>query len=240
MIVIKVGGSAVTDKSSFKKPKLEVIDKIAKDIADIRPGRLILVHGAGSFGHPFVVKYRLKEVEDIYGVVQAHLSCKELNRIICEFLLKYGLKPYPIHPFLTFRIENGKINFDRFLIENALKKGFIPVLHGDMVYNMDLNRFVVLSGDDITLELARIFKAEKVGFATDVDGVYVDGVLAKVVTSKDLEKIGFSKGIDVTGGMRGKVEKILRSSVKARIFNVSKLRDFLTCKDVGTLIAEKL
>jgi len=51
-----------------------------------------------------------------------------------------------------------------------------------------------------------------------------------------LDKIGLSKGIDVTGGMRSKVEKILRSGIKARIFGISKLREFLSCKDVGTLV----
>jgi len=239
MMIVKIGGSAITDKSAFRKPKLEVIDGIARDIAEVKR-RLILVHGAGSFGHPLVVKYKLKEVEDLKGIAEAHLSCKDLNMLVCRAMVKWGLKPYPIHPFSNFRVEGGKIIFDKTLILNSMKKDFIPVIHGDIVFNSDLNRFVILSGDDITIELAKVFRVEKVGFATDVDGVYVDGKLADVVTSKDLEKIGSSVGIDVTGGMRSKVEKILRSGVKARIFNVSRLKDFLMCKNVGTLISEIL
>lgn len=235
MIVVKVGGSAITDKSSFRKPKIDVIDCIARDIAEVSP-RLILIHGAGSFGHPFVVRYGLNEFEDLDGVIEAHMSCKDLNILVCRAMINHGVRPFPIHPFSTFKIEGGRIKFDRGLILSSLRKGFVPVLHGDMVFNSDVNRFVVLSGDDITLEIAKVFRADKVGFATDVDGVYLNGKLSDVVTLKDLDKIGLSSGIDVTGGMRSKVEKILRSGVEARIFNVSNLKEFLMCRNVGTLV----
>ena len=236
MIVVKIGGSVITNKSRIREAKMDVIDRIAKDIAEAKANNLILVHGAGSFGHPFVIKYRLKEVKNLKGVVEAHMSCKELNTLFCKAMLKYGLKPFPIHPLTTFKLSGGKILFDAEIFEKALDEGFIPVTHGDMVYDVKDRFFKVLSGDDITLEIAKVFKAEKVGFATDVEGVYVEGELRDVVTWKDLDKIGLSKGIDVTGGMRSKVEKILRSSIKARIFGISKLREFLSCKDVGTLV----
>ena len=236
MIVVKIGGSAITDKNGFKRAKVNVIERVAKDIAEVKPKKIILVHGAGSFGHPFVVKYRLKEEKNLEGVVRAHMSCKELNAIVCEAMLRYGLKPLPIHPLLTFKLRKGRITFDVDIFEKALDEGFIPVTHGDMVYDVEDKFFKVLSGDDITLELAKVFEADKVGFATDVEGVYVDGELADVVTWKDLDKIGFSKGVDVTGGMKSKVEKVLKSGVKARIFHVLKLREFLMCRDVGTLV----
>ncbi|WP_457550386.1 isopentenyl phosphate kinase [Archaeoglobus sp.] len=236
MIVVKIGGSAITDKGVFKKAKLDVIERVAKDIAEAKPKKLILVHGAGSFGHPFVVKYKLKEEKNLEGVVKAHMSCKELNTIVCNAMLEVGLKPFPIHPLLTFKLHKGRITFDAEIFEKALDEGFIPVTHGDMVYDVEDKFFKVLSGDDITLELAKVFKAKSVGFATDVEGVYVEGKLADVVTWKDLDKIGFSKGVDVTGGMRGKVEKVLRSGVRARVFHVSKLREFLMGKCVGTLV----
>ncbi|ADB58610.1 isopentenyl phosphate kinase [Archaeoglobus profundus] len=236
MIVVKIGGSAITDKKGFKIVKIDSIERVAKDIAEVRPRKLILVHGVGSFGHPFVVKYRLKEEKNLEGVVRAHMSCKELNAMICEAMLMYGLKPFPVHPLLTFKLRGGKITFDIDIFEKALEEGFIPVTHGDMVYDVEDRFFKVLSGDDITLKLAKAFKAEKIGFATDVEGVYVDGKLADVVTWKDLDKIGFSKGVDVTGGMRSKVEKILRSGVNARIFSISKFKGFLSCEEVGTLV----
>jgi len=240
LIVVKVGGSALTDKKGFKKAKLEAIESLARQIAEVNPNHFILVHGAGSFGHPFVVEYRLKEEKNLEGIVRAHMSCVELNSIICNAMLEHGLKPFPIHPLQSFRLRNGKISFDVRVFEFALKEGFIPVTHGDMVYDEVKGSFEVLSGDDITLELARVFKADKVGFATDVKGVYVKGRLVKIVSWNDLDHLGFSDGIDVTGGMRAKVEKILRSGIKARIFSLDELKEFLTCEDVGTLVGNVL
>lgn len=240
MIVVKIGGSAITDKKGFKKARFEAIKSLAKQIAEVRPKNLILVHGAGSFGHPFVVKYKLKEEKNPEGIVRAHMSCVELNSIVCNAMIKYGLKPFPIHPLQTFKLKGGEVLFDVKIFEYALREGFIPVTHGDMVYDEDERFFKVLSGDDITIELARVFKAEKVGFATDVEGVFVNGRLAKYVSWEDLDHLGFAEGVDVTGGMKGKVEKILKSNIVARIFSLNELKDFLMCKEVGTLVGNVL
>lgn len=235
MIIVKLGGSAITDKGRFRVARMDVIESIAKQISEVEE-RIILVHGAGSFGHPFVIKFRLNEEKNLEGIIRAHMSCVELNFKICKVMLNLGLKPFPIHPLQTFKLRGDKIYFDRDMFKDVLKEGFIPVTHGDIVYDVEDRFFKVLSGDDITIELARSFNADKVGFVTDVEGVYIEGKVSTFVTWKDLDKIGFSKGVDVTGGMRSKVEKILRSGVNARVFHYSKLKDFLLCKNVGTLV----
>lgn len=240
MIVVKVGGSAITDKKGFRKAKFKNIESLARQIAEVKPKDFILVHGAGSFGHPFVVEYRLKEEKDLEGIIRAHMSCVDLNFMVCETMLKYGLKPFPIHPLQTFRLKKGKILFDAKIFKSALEEGFIPITHGDLVYDEIDRFFKVLSGDEITLELAKVFKADKVGFATDVKGVYVNGKLAKIVSWDDIDNLGFAEGVDVTGGMRGKVEKILKSGISARIFSLDELKEFLMCKDVGTLVGNIL
>lgn len=58
MIIIKIGGSVITDKNS-KYPKLNKknLKRVCKEICEVMPFPLILVHGAGSFGHPIVKKY---------------------------------------------------------------------------------------------------------------------------------------------------------------------------------------
>jgi isopentenyl phosphate kinase len=240
MIILKIGGSVITDKTKgvFNKAKLEMIEFVVKAIAENLSYSLILVHGVGSFGHPYVEKYKLKEEKNLEGVIRAHLSCKELNTILCKKMLEYGLKPYPMHPFISFKIVDSKLVFDKDLIENALCEGFIPVLHGDMVYNVSENKFEVLSGDNIVVELAKHFEADRIGFATDVDGVIIDGHVAKVITSKDVDKIGYAENkSDVTGGMRDKVLKVLRAKIRAYIFNARDLSRFLRGEEVGTLIS---
>ena len=50
-VVMKLGGGLITDKSSFKTPKKEVIDSICNEISKIIADghSVILIHGAGSF-----------------------------------------------------------------------------------------------------------------------------------------------------------------------------------------------
>ncbi len=242
MLILKIGGAVITDKSlgAVNRAKFEEIERIAKVISENLEDGLILVHGVGSFGHPHVVKYRLKEKKDVEGVIVAHLSCVSLNVIVCGYLHQYGLRPVPVHPLSTFKLVEGRLEFDSELIRALLDEGLIPVVHGDMVYNLTERKFEVLSGDRIAVEFAREFK-EVVGFATDVDGVLVDGEVVRVIDGSNadevLKKIGDAESkSDVTGGMLGKIRAILETGVEARIFHARDLDRFLKGEEVGTLV----
>jgi len=109
------------------------------------------------------------------------------------------------------------------------------VIHGDMVYNVTDGRFEVLSGDKIAVELAKIFKPKALGFATDVEGVIVNGKVVEVLSGKDLDELSDDRE-DVTGGMEGKVKSIIDAGVEARIFHAKDLDRFLKGEEVGTLV----
>jgi len=58
LIILKIGGSIITDKTS-NKPKVdyENLERISKEIKqgyDSDKINLILIHGAGSYGHNIV------------------------------------------------------------------------------------------------------------------------------------------------------------------------------------------
>ncbi len=239
MLILKIGGAVITDKSvgAVNQAKMDEIERIAKVIAENLNDGLILVHGVGSFGHPHVVKYRLLERKDIKGITVAHLSCVSLNVIVCGYLHKFGLNPVPFHPMSSFKIVENRLVFDADKIEEFVDEGLIPVIHGDMVYNATENRFEVLSGDRIAVELAKVLKPDVLGFATDVEGVIVDGKVLKEVTRDHVERIGGAESkLDVTGGMLGKVRAVIDSGVKARIFHAKHLDRFLKGESVGTLV----
>jgi len=64
LIILKIGGSVITEKGSVSRAREAEIDRISREIAVFRKdsdSQLILVHGAGSFGHPHAMKYRLSE-----------------------------------------------------------------------------------------------------------------------------------------------------------------------------------
>ena len=170
--------------------------------------------------------------------------------MVMDSLNSAGVSALPVHPLSACLLEDGKlVEFQVEKIKIMLEKGIVPVLHGDVV--MDKKRgAAVLSGDSIILYLSSAMNATKIGAGSNVDGVLDDrgSVIRKITPLSfiDIKKhIRDSASIDVTGGMVGKVEKLLELAKKgtsSRIFNASRkdmVSKFLYGEDVGTLIADK-
>lgn len=50
MIIVKLGGSVITDKAEYRRFRADTVARLASEIASSGE-RVIVVHGAGSFGH---------------------------------------------------------------------------------------------------------------------------------------------------------------------------------------------
>jgi isopentenyl phosphate kinase len=253
LIILKLGGSVITEKGSISRARDTEIDRISLEIAAFRKdldSQIILVHGAGSFGHPQAMKYRLNDGFNAQGVYLTHASVNVLNSRVVESLINAGVHALPVHPMSACLLENGKlIDFQLGQIKVMLEKGIVPVLHGDVV--MDRTKGAsVLSGDRIIPYLALSLKASKIGAGSDVDGVLdeKEAIIRKITPFSFLDMKKSIKGsgsTDVTGGMLGKVSELLElasKGVESRIFNASKkgmVSRFLYGEDVGTLIADK-
>ncbi len=65
LTLLKLGGSLITDKTRPYTPRLDVLTRLAAEIADARRAdpnlTLILGHGSGSFGHTAAKAYRTRE-----------------------------------------------------------------------------------------------------------------------------------------------------------------------------------
>ena len=248
--ILKIGGSIITDKDADAgSAKYDEIERIAGEICT-HHGRLIVVHGAGSFGHPHAKKYALTEKFDAKGAIITHESVKTLNRIVVDSLKDAGVDAIGVHPMASTVSENGRIT-QMFLdnIHLMLDNGFVPVLHGDVV--MDTKKGTsVLSGDQIVPYLAVQLGGARIGIGSAKDGVLDDkDVTIPTITQlnfKDIEKhIGGSESTDVTGGMLGKVGELLKlcetSSITSYIFNAGKsgnVSRFLGGEDIGTAITK--
>ena len=61
LVFVKLGGSLITDKRVAEAPRLEVIDRMAQEIAAARQAdpalQIVIGHGSGSFGHLHGRKY---------------------------------------------------------------------------------------------------------------------------------------------------------------------------------------
>lgn len=258
LIIVKLGGSTITYKSS-SKPRLrsETIKNLAKELAVVyKKYQLIIVHGAGSFGHPLAKKYRLTEglkyKNSLEGFSKTATVMLKLNEIITGYLIKAGLPTVTLLPRGFITQTNGRMNpFDFSIIESILAKNLVPILSGDVVLDSRLGCSII-SGDTIVAFLAKKLKAIKVIYLSDVDGIFDSdpkkNKKAKLIKEVDSDNLSLVlKGLkssgrdDVTGEMEGKIKEIARNfpGVEVYITNGLKkanLQKILAGKSIGTKI----
>lgn len=217
MRILKIGGSVITEKENFETFNEVALEEVSLAIAE-NYKNLILVHGAGSFGHPHVKKFGLNNP---LSIAKIHDACIRLNERFCKKLIEFNVPAVGLHPMTC----------DLSKVSELLKKGFLPVLHGDV--NLE---FGITSGDDLVVELAEKFRAERIGFATNVDGIIVEGKTVKKFTREmKADRIGEE---DATGKMSRKIEKVLGMKHRCRVFifkgSGENVKKFLKSEEVGT------
>ena len=220
MIILKLGGSVITNKTKIKTFKNKLMDSLSESIK--KSGKqMIIVHGAGSFGHILAKKYELndgyKNNGQIKGFSETHEMVQSLNTLVLKSLVKYDIPAVSVPTHSIVKLDNHKlVKIDFKLFEDYLERQFIPVTFGDVVLDKKLG-FSICSGDLLVEALAKYFKPEKVIFAIDEDGLYTSNPKidkkAKLIgktTFKKLEELStiLDKHADVTGGMSGKINTI--------------------------------
>ena len=226
MILIKLGGSIITNKEKALSPRRKVIGNMIKNLKKIKEPTII-VHGGGSYGHYWSVKYDMHTKErkyDLRGVSIVKNSMIELNKIILDLMIKNRLSPYCLPP-TDFMSGNKPISKKVTEIEKISKSGMIPVTFGDALW-YGQNKTYILSGDKIMTHLAKILKPRLTIFALNEDGLYSDLKSKKLIRELKGERPVISGNkMDVTGGMTRKVEeatKIAKTGLKVFFVNGNK------------------
>lgn len=251
LIIIKLGGSVVTFKDSASpKIRLSTIKKLSKEIFSIQKMgyKLVIVHGAGSYGHPLAKKYKLTQgfinKNSCEGFYKTILSMKRLNNLIIEKLHQAKIQAVGLSPHGFIFQKNGRLlNFDISVIKNLLDYKLVPVLYGDAVLDTKIG-CSILSGDVIIPYLAKKLKADKVIFLSDVDGIFDDdpkknpqAKLIKKINNKNLKQV--LSGIkstgrdDVTGEMTGKILSISKNLKGIPIIIANGLKPGTALKALG-------
>ncbi len=252
LTILKLGGSVITDKNADEGVALiDEISRLAKEVSSYK-GKMIIVHGAGSFGHPLAHRYYLVDNFDAEGLVLTHRSVEILNSIVVDALNDSGVKAVGVHSMDCFTTTDGRIS-SSFLdpIHIMLEKGIVPVLHGDVV--MDTTKGVsIVSGDQVLPYLALAFDADRIGLGSAEDGVLDENEKPlPLITRDNFDAIkaclGGSASTDVTGGMLGKVNELLDMchgrSMTAYVFNAKvdgNVLTFLNGNEIGTAISDSL
>ncbi|KAJ3232863.1 hypothetical protein HDU78_006814 [Chytriomyces hyalinus] len=230
--LIKLGGAAITAKSenSFK---LET-ETIANAVANIRDAlrqrsdtQIIIVCGVGPFGHTNVVRHNLrhgvKTPEQLAGLKETLAACRSVAQHVIDAACALGVSAVLVSGELIAKQANGAItHFDTLPFENALAANKIPVIYGTMVPDSVLG-YSVMSGDESIAELAKWWRPDLILLGSNVDGIYTKDPVAHPDSAELIPRIdgsnlahvldhslsGSSAAVDVTGGMKGKIEKLV-------------------------------
>ena len=194
LVIVKLGGSCITDKTNFESLKPDVISAVAQQVQTVFAKSLnrvyiAIVHGAGSYGHFQARQFAIKQggYNDTWaeGFAATRLSVTRLNHYVVSACVEaklpaVGMSPFPhihVSPGDCYELEPDGVALAKVVAEN-LRWGLVPVLHGDAVLSAAPNRCTILSGDTLVLWLARHLPAElgvpktQCVFLTDVAGVY--------------------------------------------------------------------
>lgn len=259
LILLKLGGSLITNKNKVFTAKDAVIRRLGKEIKSCLPsfkGKIVIGHGSGSFGHTVAAKYKTQEgiinPKSKIGFPLVAEAARRINTIVINNLLKEGLKVISFSPLSFISSHNGKTK-KCFLdsIKRGITLGFIPVIYGDVILDEGKRGFGIYSGEKSLNLLGSDLKGKydiTIIYVGDTNGVYdeKDKTIAKITpkTFKVFKKaITGSKATDVTGGMLHKVEESLlmakKYGIKTIIIN-GKRKDNLKKAILGKKIISTL
>lgn len=209
MLLVKLGGSVITEKSGREEFRGAPTARIARALARMREP-LMVVHGGGSYGHYWSVKYDMHTepgAADPRGLARVKRSMIDLNARVLDAMSGAGLSPYCMPPS---SLVSGKRLLPSRAREAAriAESGMVPVTYGDALWYGD-GKSYILSGDRLMSALAPAVGARLAVFAANVDGVY--GADGRVVPEMGRGRAGISPVPgDVTGGMARKVSESRR------------------------------
>src|SRR5438094_8496576 len=125
MILIKLGGSIITNKEKPLTANKPTIRRLTSHLRRIKEP-LVVVHGGGSYGHYWSVKYDIHTKPSRYnikGVSVVKNSMVQLNRIILESFLESNLRPYCLIPsdlMLSYKPIVKKVKKITIIVLNGL------------------------------------------------------------------------------------------------------------------------
>jgi isopentenyl phosphate kinase len=228
LVLLKLGGSVITDKNQPFTARERVIRRLGQEIRqtldDWPDLQLILGHGSGSFGHVIAQRYRTREGavnpdQGWRGYAETAAAAARLNRLVTDLLLEEGLPIVSFQPSASARCRKGDLMyFDTYPMQQTLEAGLVPLVYGDVAVDA-VQGFTIISTEQIFDNIARELQPARIILAGIVDGVYDSDPVANPDASRYEEislnnwreveaKLGGSHGTDVTGGMFSKVQEM--------------------------------
>lgn len=223
MIFLKLGGSLITDKALPETVREETLARLAGEIREARaarPGlRLLLGHGAGSFGHRAAAKYGTHHGaasrHDWHGFAEVWHAAQRLHRQVMDALHAEAIPAVSFPPSASAVCVAGEIQtMAAGPIRHALDAGLLPVVFGDVAFDLAQGSTIV-STERVFAFLAGPLRPSRLLLAGIEAGVFADfpqrSRLMPEINEALLDSISLQGApeTDVTGGMAAKVRDAL-------------------------------
>jgi isopentenyl phosphate kinase len=226
IVLIKLGGSLLTDKRGEARAHRRVIGRLAQEIAagrrKMREG-LVLGHGSGSFGHVAAARAGLGRGPyggDAAGIAATQSEAARLHRLVVEALVRAGVPTFSWAPSSALTARAGKPaaggHFEPLLF--ALDRRLVPVTFGDVVFDHRWGAAILSTEAVLRYLIGRLRRwghtVRRLLWLGETAGVYdrrgetiprIDAESYRRV----LKVVGAPAGTDVTGGMRLRLETAL-------------------------------
>ena len=221
-VFLKLGGSLITDKTRAYTARHETIARLASEVRQAldtaRDIRLLIGHGAGSFGHwaarPYGTREGVHTPAQWRGYAEVAAAASRLNRIVTDAFIEAGVPVLSVQPSASARCHDGALaHMDTYPLRAALAHGLVPLVHGDVALD-DVRGGTIASTEDIFVFLAGELRPARILLLGEVRGVLdASGAVIPHITPADLlalqDALTGSEGVDVTGGMADKVARMV-------------------------------
>jgi isopentenyl phosphate kinase len=263
LILLKLGGSLITDKSSPRSLRRNTLRRVADEIAGARQQlpslQLVVGHGAGSFAHVSAKKHGTRRgvhtSEQWLGFAEVWWDASTLNRLVMEAFHEAGLPAISFPPSASVTAREGIVaRWDLGPLEAALGAGLLPVIYGDVIIDIQIGG-TILSTEDLFAHLVAQLLPGRMLLAGIEPGVWQDfpnrTQTIPRITPENYQEIlhvlSGSAATDVTGGMESKVDQGVSlvnefPGLEILIFSGEEpgnLQDVLLGSRIGTVICSE-
>ncbi len=223
LVIVKLGGSLITDKRRDAHPRTRVIRRLAREIAGAGGHlgeKLLLSHGSGSFGHATAARHGIGSgplgPDSGYGASATRHQAARLHDLVTGELLAAGLAPFTWAPSSAVVARAGRpVSGAIEPLLAALDFGLLPVVYGEVVTDREWGASIVSTEAVLRYLSGRLRRrglaVRRVLWLGATAGI-LDGE-GETVPRIDLSSyarvrrmIGATAGTDVTGGMLLRLE----------------------------------
>ncbi len=225
LVMVKLGGSLITDKRGESAAREDVIERLGREIAAALPRmweKLVVGHGSGSFGHAAAARHGIGRgpvaAGSEAGVSETAYQAARLHELVVGSLRDADLAPFSWAPSSAMIMRSGRpVKASIEPLALALEGGLLPVTSGDVVMDHEWGAAICSTEQALRTLHGRLkrrgFRVRRALWLGVTGGIY-DSVGEPIPRidrgnfSEVRRGIGAAEGTDVTGGMMLRLETV--------------------------------